>query len=1054
MYSAVPDPLKAGKGQRKLAHYLALADRLTVAELHHGPAARFFNYFPPDAPGMNAHQLFRAWSRTDNVGRRPQAHFYLHLPFCRTDCRFCVYPHRQNCRLERRQFLEGLLSAIDYFSPALKGCRFSHFYLGGGTPTELSERELERLLHRLETSFHLPAAEARGFYTVPSSAGREKIHLLRRWGCGRANLGVISLTEDVLRRQHCAHGSKRQARKALALLQESGLRVNVQLLWCLLGQTPQNCLQDVGESLRWGPDEITVYWPAPGTPPHLIREDWLEGRRRQEMIRRLADQAGALGYRMAASPPAIKLMHSRALAGRSGFSPWPRRPAHLFSLGPGTQSRIAGSLRYRTSEKAFEPFDPQEPMALAVKVAADEDARRLCATLLFEGRMVTRQWLMKKAVPPGLRGALEQLCRLGLARRLADGFRLRELPLRLRFAAAAFPIGDRIVLSGMGGDMPRPPEVAPEKRWRRHLRFVRGLGDEAQRGPVQYFYVGERYKPLRLSPRDIAQVWSEAVGEAPETGVAPSNNFYLHVPFCRRRCRYCTYYSNVPGGRPDIESYLDRLQQEMAYFSRPLARAHFENLYLGGGTPSFLPRDVLRRLLDGLFSSFSFKKGGERCFEGNPDTITPALIALLGRFDFTRVSLGVQSFNPDVLARVNRRYQTGRMVEKAARQLLDAGLWVNLDLILGLPGESRRSFLRSVRMALRLRPQEVTLTPLFIDTPADLLGEAGGIGRWTPALLAALQLECRRAGYFLLATQFELKAVAGRQLPGAGQERLAGYGYRPFQPSNLFALGPSARSYIFGRLWYKCQLWEEGARFDAEAPVAEGRWLSLEAEQRCFAMSILLRTPPLREGDFRSVFGCSLEEAFGEDWRALQRLGLLRLESDGWRLGVRSKIRSFAAAMFLAGERAVYEAESWQKRRQTMMEAGPVVLPTQEPAPPQETAEEKERKERLERLEAVLEKLLPQALRLGLLPPGWQERLVRQEPFVILELGDGKGPPLRLGFAPAGSQESFFCRTAEFDIAYLTEGGRDPFSDHQCRLLAKTILERLGAELPEAPSGS
>ena len=139
-------------------------------------------------------------------------------------------------------------------------------------------------------------------------------------------------------------------------------------------------------------------------------------------------------------------------------------------------------------------------------------------------------------------------------------------------------------------------------------------------------------------------------------------NYYFHVPFCRSKCGYCAFYSEPDAPAGDIDAYLDELERRLEK-GRPYQRA--ETIYIGGGTPTFLPSSKLARLFAMIRRELA---PGPRCeitVEANPETLDPAKVALLRGF-VTRISLGVQSFDAGLRRRLGRRC-TEAALERALR---------------------------------------------------------------------------------------------------------------------------------------------------------------------------------------------------------------------------------------------------------------------------------------------------------------------------------------------------------------------------------------------------
>jgi oxygen-independent coproporphyrinogen-3 oxidase len=165
---------------------------------------------------------------------------------------------------------------------------------------------------------------------------------------------------------------------------------------------------------------------------------------------------------------------------------------------------------------------------------------------------------------------------------------------------------------------------------------------------------------------------------------------YVHVPWCRRRCTYCDFYFEV--GRAD-ERFADALAIELegrappgSELSAGAVRAKADTVYLGGGTPSALSDDAVARVVDLLRRRLSIADDAEVSLEANPEDLPDGRAARLRELGVTRLSLGTQSFDDDVLRWLGRAH-TGAQGKAAALAAVDAGLRVSLDLIIGVPDE-------------------------------------------------------------------------------------------------------------------------------------------------------------------------------------------------------------------------------------------------------------------------------------------------------------------------------------------------------------------------------
>ena len=177
-------------------------------------------------------------------------------------------------------------------------------------------------------------------------------------------------------------------------------------------------------------------------------------------------------------------------------------------------------------------------------------------------------------------------------------------------------------------------------------------------------------------------------------------HLYVHLPFCSHRCGYCDFVTAV-GRREQHGAYVDALLAELALESRCLAE-EVETVFLGGGTPTFTEPHELARLLSAL------PDAAEVTVEANPETVTPELAALLRAGGATRISLGAQSFQPHLLAVLERR-ATPDAVRSAVHTLRDAGYDnISLDLVYGIPGQSPADLERDLAEALALEPEHLS----------------------------------------------------------------------------------------------------------------------------------------------------------------------------------------------------------------------------------------------------------------------------------------------------------------------------------------------------------
>jgi len=185
---------------------------------------------------------------------------------------------------------------------------------------------------------------------------------------------------------------------------------------------------------------------------------------------------------------------------------------------------------------------------------------------------------------------------------------------------------------------------------------------------------------------------------------------YVHLPFCPYVCPYCDF-AKWPHRRSAADRYLAALRGEIA--ATPAARA--TTLFLGGGTPNAYDATTIASLVATLRERFDLRDGAEISIEVNPELVLPGDFAAYRDAGVTRVSVGVQSFEPSEIATLGRKH-TPAMVERVVAQARDAGIGaLSLDLIFAVPGQTRASWRRTLDAAVALCPDHVSAYGLTVE---------------------------------------------------------------------------------------------------------------------------------------------------------------------------------------------------------------------------------------------------------------------------------------------------------------------------------------------------
>src|SRR6478752_4723626 len=221
-------------------------------------------------------------------------------------------------------------------------------------------------------------------------------------------------------------------------------------------------------------------------------------------------------------------------------------------------------------------------------------------------------------------------------------------------------------------------------------------------------------------------------GELPVTAVARLGDrpfgVYVHVPFCSVRCGYCDFNTytltelGVDGASVATYAHAALAELDLAVTVLGPRAPTVSTVFVGGGTPTLLAAHDLVRVLAGIRDRFGLAPGAEVTTEANPDSVTPESLKVLADGGFTRVSIGMQSAVPSVLATLERTHDPAN-VRRAVDAARAAGLKVSVDLIYGTPGESLQDWRDSLSAAVALRPDHVSAYALVVEEGTKLAAQ-------------------------------------------------------------------------------------------------------------------------------------------------------------------------------------------------------------------------------------------------------------------------------------------------------------------------------------------
>ena len=222
-------------------------------------------------------------------------------------------------------------------------------------------------------------------------------------------------------------------------------------------------------------------------------------------------------------------------------------------------------------------------------------------------------------------------------------------------------------------------------------------------------YFIANYPPFSCWSADAVPQARDMLARPVETEVPLG--LYIHIPFCRKRCKFCYFRVYTDKNAEQVEQYLTAVSREVELYSRAAAIAgrRLRFAYFGGGTPSFLSAAQLLRLVERLNQSISWEHAREVTFECEPGTLSKAKLEAIKAIGVTRLSLGIENFDDTVLE-TNGRAHLSKEIYRAYEWAREVGFdQINIDLIAGMVGETPENWRSCVRKAVELQPESVTI---------------------------------------------------------------------------------------------------------------------------------------------------------------------------------------------------------------------------------------------------------------------------------------------------------------------------------------------------------
>jgi len=357
---------------------------------------------------------------------------------------------------------------------------------------------------------------------------------------------------------------------------------------------------------------------------------------------------------------------------------------------------------------------------------------------------------------------------------------------------------------------------------------------------------------------------------------------YLHIPFCRKRCKFCYFRVYVDKNAHDVEEYVTALSREIELVSKlpVMGGRPFRFVYFGGGTPSFLSGKQLTSLVDRLRANINWNQAEEVTFECEPGTLSEAKVHTLKELGVTRLSLGVENFGNAVLE-ANGRAHLSEETHRAWQWIQAAQFDnTNIDLIAGMVGETWENWRDTVQQTIACNPDSVTIYQM--ELPFNTVISQDILQHHVPTPIA--DWPTKRAWVDYAFEQFQAigYAVSSAYTVVRDKQRV-NFSYRDnlWHGSDLLSTGVASFGHVSGVHYQNMPDWQSYVEPLSRGELPLGRGLACTPHQLLVREVILnIKTGQLDAGYFRQKFGVDILKEWAGVWADYERDGYVTVTGD------------------------------------------------------------------------------------------------------------------------------------------------------------------------------
>lgn len=405
--------------------------------------------------------------------------------------------------------------------------------------------------------------------------------------------------------------------------------------------------------------------------------------------------------------------------------------------------------------------------------------------------------------------------------------------------------------------------------------------EQEKTGLGNYFIAN--YPPFSFWKNSYVSEALAAVDSPPRAGVPLG--LYLHIPFCRKRCKFCYFRVYTDKNAGDISVYLDAIAKEVELLSKTacVGGRPLDYVYFGGGTPSYLSASQLDGLMTRLREIMPWDSAREVTFECEPGTLQKHKLEMLRKHGVTRLSLGVENFKPEIL-QYNGRAHLEEEIYRAFGWARELGFpQINLDLIAGMVGEDWDNWKRCVAKTIELAPDCVTIYQMELPYNTVFSKELKVIGNDEPTLGVADWPTKREWTKYAFDELVKVGYEVSSATTVVKSKSTTRFVYREalWRGADMFGTGVASFGHVNGVHIQNVDTWEAYVEKLQKGELPFGRaFPTTERDRLIREVVLLLKTGHLDVGYFRDKYGVDIRTAFGAAFDKLQGEGWLTVNGE------------------------------------------------------------------------------------------------------------------------------------------------------------------------------